>query len=74
VSASSLAPGSGCVLNQFKNAGHGSLGVIGLHEIEVTVLVWPAEVGDVTLVDAVSSDDDPTCGGLSKHLGQPDVH
>ena len=44
------------------------LGIFGRNEVEVAVASWHTEIGHRALVDAMGVDDDPACGGLSKHL------
>src|ERR1700674_4789748 len=49
---------------------HGDIGLIRLHEIEIAVALRLPQVGQETLIDTVSADDDLAPCGLAEHLGQ----
>ena len=57
-------------LHQFHDPGRRRLGVLGRHEIEVTLALGPGEIGDGAPVDAVGGGDDPAPRRLAEHLGQ----
>src|ERR1700751_3878968 len=49
----------GMCLNQLDDASDGCLGVFGLDEIEVAVVLRRIEIGDQALVDTVGAGDNP---------------
>ena len=59
------------VADNFHDLRRSLLGIVGFDKPEIRILaaLWPFR--HFTAIDPVRVDDDPTLGGLTKHLGQP---
>src|SRR5262245_25733761 len=57
-------------LHQIDDARYGGFEIVRLHEVEVATRWGRTEIGDRTLVDAMSTGDYATLRGLPEHLGE----